>query len=155
MLHKSFIDLEAVQELNAWADSITKPKKPTTDGSSGSWSLAELENVPSVVNVVRSKCLGIAGECFVEPMFRDFINETLLGRHVHRHTDPTVGEYKHIRYNILLRKPKAGGVLYHDDIEIPMDEGDLYILDTAKWHGITMVTEGKLYRSIVFGFLIP
>jgi hypothetical protein len=155
MLQKSFIsDSERIELLN-WVSSISN----LTNEANGKFctyeKIKDLNSIPTCVNSIRKKCMSITGLCYVEPIYEDFIVVVKPNGFVKKHTDPTVRGHKHIRFNILVKKPQQGGNLIVDDVKISFEEGDCYILDTSKVHGISVVYGDISYNSIVFGFLVP
>jgi hypothetical protein len=155
MLLTSFINENETTQLNDWLKHI-KHFKRNANGELASFSLlSDLNNVPSVVDVVRNKCLRITGRCLREPVFQDFINEILPSGYVNNHTDATRDGYKHIRFNILLQKPLSGGNIIFNGKQIQQNVGDCFVLNTSYEHGVSKVNDRVSYRSIVFGFLIP
>jgi hypothetical protein len=55
-------------------------------------------------------------------------------------------------FNILLKKPKNGGVILHGTSQVLLNEGDAYVLDASVLHGITTVQSDDEYYSLVLWF---
>ena len=55
-------------------------------------------------------------------------------------------------FNILLQKPKKGGLILHGTSQVLLNNGDAYILDASILHGITTVESDDDYYSLVLWF---
>lgn len=91
-----------------------------------------------------------------EPRYKTFIgNHFLDGAYTHVHTDHAPEGYEHVRCNVLVKKPTEGGNPILDDVEISVEENDLWIcLASLEKHSTTPIKGGE--RIIVsFGALVP
>jgi len=153
MLIKSFIDKETIRELLIWSETQNLYRH-TSLGRYGFFSfLDELNNHPKCVNLIRQKCSNLTNAKFVEPIYKDFVNEIFIGGYVIEHTDPTVNGYKHLRCNIMLQKPQTGGQIIFNGKPVELEIGDMFLLDTSNQHAVSTVQGLLNYKTIVFGFL--
>lgn len=153
MLIKSLISKDEAVQLLDW--TVTQNiYQHTSVGEHGFYStLDELNNHPSLINVIRKKCSDYVDGVYQEPIYKDLANEVFINGYVQEHTDPTVKGYKHLRCNIMLQKPDTGGQIVFNGNPIDMDIGDMYIVDTSLPHGVSKVQGKVTYKTIVFGFL--
>lgn len=85
-----------------------------------------------------------------EPLFGNFLGVNSAGGNVHEHMDPG-DEYgnHHLRLNIMIQKPLAGGMPVIDGIEYAIEEGQAWINYASDWkHGSTKV-EGDRDRIVL------
>lgn len=153
MLVKSFIDNHTVKVLINWIDTQNIYLHESI-GNVGFYSLlGELNNHPKIINEIRTKCQNLVKGVYQEPIIKDFVNEVFIDGFVHRHTDPTVKGYKHLRCNIMLQKPTTGGQIIFNGKAIELEVGDMYVVDTSILHSVSEVKGNNTYKTIVFGFL--
>ena len=155
MLVKSFINKKTVQELLNWTSTQNLQQNCVNGNLSFYTFLKDLNNFPSSINEVRKKCQNLVGGVYQEPVYKDVIAEILKNGFINEHTDPTVEGYKHLRCNILLQKPKKGGEIFFNKKPVPLDIGDLYVVDTSILHSVSLVEGSISFIGISFGFLVP
>jgi len=68
------------------------------------------------------------------------------------HKDFVKDDIAYTNLNILLKKPKEGGIIIHGNKKIEMEEKDLYILNGAVEHGISSLKSNDEYYSLVLWF---
>lgn len=77
-------------------------------------------------------------------------NHYVDGAFVHEHTDPAPEGYEHVRCNLMIKKPKVGGLPIIDGEELDVDEGDLWLcLASLEKHSSTPISGGE---RIIFSF---
>jgi hypothetical protein len=92
----------------------------------------------------------------VEPMYKILTGVHFLeGAFTQTHTDPAPSGMVHVRCNVMLKKPPAGGMPLVDGEEFSVDEGDLWIvLASLEQHGSTPISAPeRVIKS--FGGLVP
>ena len=158
MLHKSFISIKQIEECLSWSTTLPKKISHDCNGYLANLSVFGESNdvliVPKSLNFIRHKCISLLGKCIREPQLKDFYFEIHPNGYINTHTDGVYEGYKHLRCNILLQKPKEGGVIIEDGVAINMDVGDMFVLKTWLPHSVTTVKSNIKYKSFVFGFLI-
>lgn len=98
-----------------------------------------------------------AFECFglkptkVEPMFENFTGIHYLdGAFTHEHNDPAPKGFDHVRCNLMIKKPMAGGNPVIDGKEFEIDVNDLWLCIASKeLHKSTPISGGE---RIIFSF---
>lgn len=90
-----------------------------------------------------------------EPMFKDFCGFITEGGAIHAHTDPGHSGKQHVRFNVMVSKPEAGGMPVQDGIEMAIEAGDVWRCDASRVkHWCTPVVGCKPRIVLSFGFLI-
>jgi len=98
---------------------------------------------------------GLVPKC-VEPVYKIFTGVHFLkGAYTHLHIDDAPIDTVHVRCNVMLKKPPAGGMPLVDGEELSVDEGDLWIiLASLEQHGSTPISAPeRVIKS--FGGLVP
>lgn len=156
MLIKKYLDQDSVKALDAYCSQDGHFYRQATGRNNWYFYLHEQADLPELFKEIRARITDtLRAGWKVQPILLDLLCELTDGGWVHAHTDATERGFQHIRYNILLSKPKEGGMLLHDGKRILMEEGDMYVLDTALRHGVTTMKGDKPYRLLSYGFLIP
>jgi hypothetical protein len=91
-----------------------------------------------------------------EPQFKNFIGHHYQdGAFTHTHQDAAPDGYVHTRCNWMIKKPQNGGNPVLDNVEVSVEEGDLWLcLASLERHGSTPISGGE--RLICsFGALVP
>jgi hypothetical protein len=78
-----------------------------------------------------------------------FVKIDTLG-YISPHKDWVEKGLKVVNLNILLKKPKEGGIILHDNKQVLMKENDMYELDASLLHGVSTVKEGKYYSLVIW-----
>jgi len=55
-------------------------------------------------------------------------------------------------FNVLLQKPKSGGIILHNKSQVLLNVGDAYILDASILHGVTTVKGNMNFYSLLLWF---
>ncbi len=74
--------------------------------------------------------------------------------HIPNHTDDTIDNYHHIRYNLFLLKPLRGGDCLYDSQKYSPNEREYIMCDATKNHSTTPIIGLKPRIVISYGFLI-
>ena len=71
---------------------------------------------------------------------------------VSAHVDGLERNLQVMNFNILLQKPKQGGIILHNNSQVIMEENDLYIVDASILHGLSSIKSNDEYYSLVLWF---
>lgn len=71
---------------------------------------------------------------------------------VSAHVDGLERNLQVMNFNILLQKPKQGGIILHNNSKVIMEEKDLYIVDASILHGLSSIKSNDEYYSLVLWF---
>jgi hypothetical protein len=71
-------------------------------------------------------------DCPIEPMFKDYCGFITEGGAIHQHQDPDHNGKQHVRFNVMVSKPEAGGIPVQDGIEMHVEEGDVWRCDASR-----------------------
>jgi hypothetical protein len=89
-----------------------------------------------------------------EPMFKDFCGVITDGGAIHPHQDQDANGKQHVRFNVMVSKPLAGGMPVQDRTEMAVDEGDVWRCDASRVrHWCTPVQGAKPRIVLSYGFL--
>lgn len=155
MIIKDFITDGQLAELLAWSSSIVDNNEP---------NFVEIETIPNApvwLDELRAKCAAVSEEgAYLPSLTPDFVLSVPVDVEISSHVDGGAnvskdgvpGNYKHIRFVILLQKPDAGGELWSKGDLISYEEKDCFVLDTSCPHELTKVEGAKRYMSLVYGF---
>lgn len=157
MVLKDFITYQQQQEILAWSKTLVLTDEPNfTD-------IVDIPYEPLYLNEIRNKCLNTSSDnLYLNSVTSPFVLGVPIGSDINPHVDGTTnitfegvaGNYKHIRFVILIQKPDVGGQLIVDNNIINLEEGDCYAFDTSLEHSITKVEGLKDYFALVFPFEI-
>lgn len=155
MIIKNFITDSQLAELLVWSSSIVDNGEP---------NFVEIETIPNApvwLDELRAKCAAVSEDgAYLPSLTPDFVLSVPVNVEISSHVDGganvskdgIAGDYKHIRFVILLQKPEVGGNLWSDGSLVSYEEKDCFILDTSLPHELTKVDGSKRYMSLVFGF---
>jgi hypothetical protein len=155
MIIKDFITDSQLAELLAWTSSIVDNGEP---------NFVEIETIPNApvwLDELRAKCAAVSEEgAYLPSLVSDFVLSVPVDVEISSHVDGganvsvdgVAGNYKHIRFVILLQKPDAGGHLWSEGNLISYEAKDCFVLDTSRPHELTKVEGAKRYMSLVYGF---
>jgi hypothetical protein len=94
-------------------------------------------------------------DCPTEPVFQDFCGFITEGGAIHPHSDSDHSGKQHVRFNVMVSRPDIGGTPVQDDIEIAVEEGDVWRCDASRVrHWCTPVQGPKPRIVLSYGFLI-
>lgn len=114
--------------------------------------------VPPIFWDVRQRAISIFGvtEYEDEPRFKCFLGCNTEGGFVHRHRDDAPPGKYHVRMNIMLSKPEAGGEPVIDGRKISVGERDLWCFyPSVILHESTPVRGSRKRFVISIGILVP
>jgi hypothetical protein len=91
-----------------------------------------------------------------EPVFKDFCGLITEGGAVQRHMDTNSAGLFHVRFNVMVSKPLAGGEPVVDGEVLDIEEGEIFRVDAGlKPHWCLPVRGSKPRIILSFGFLCP
>jgi hypothetical protein len=91
----------------------------------------------------------------LEPMFKDLCGFITEGGAIHQHQDPDHNGKQHVRFNVMVSKPEAGGVPVQNGVETVVEEGDVWRCDASRVrHWCTPVQGPKPRIVLSYGFLV-
>jgi hypothetical protein len=91
-----------------------------------------------------------------EPLYKCFLGCNTEGGFVHRHVDKSPPGKYHIRMNIMLSKPMAGGEPVVGDKRIRIDERDLWCFYPSVMFHESVPVRGSRKRFVIsIGILVP
>ena len=120
-------------------------------------TLKNVANVPKIIFEIKNKIL--ENEKIYswqeDPFFGDIITYNSHGGFIHRHTDPTLPNKRHLRFNLFLSKPFFGGVPIYNDKKMPFSERNYTKYEVNKYfHESTPVFGFKPRIAISYGISI-
>jgi hypothetical protein len=90
-----------------------------------------------------------------EPMFQDYCGFITEGGAIHQHQDPDHNGRQHVRFNVMVSKPEAGGMPVQDGEEMAVNEGDVWRCNASRVrHWCTTVQGPKPRIVLSYGFLL-
>jgi len=97
---------------------------------------------------------GLTG-CPTEPVFQDFCGYITEGGAIHPHQDSDHGGRQHVRYNVMVSRPEAGGMPIQDGVVLTVAEGEVWRCNASRVrHWCTPVQGPKPRIVLSFGFLV-
>jgi len=81
--------------------------------------------------------------------YGDYIGRITNGGKIHRHDDPTIPGYDHVRFNLFLSVPKKGGFPIYDGVTIPVKVGDYVKCNSSKEYHECELVEGNMPRIVI------
>ena len=151
------IDSAMLAPVVSWAIKRRESFKPNGQGRQYGVLYRKDLAPPLEVWEIRRKIVeanGLQG-CDTEFLFQDFCGFITEGGAIHQHQDQGCNGKQHVRFNVMVSKPNAGGIPVQDGVEIAVNEGDVWRCDASRvLHWCTPV-QGKKPRIVLsFGFLI-
>jgi hypothetical protein len=151
------IDAALLAPVSAWAIERHKAFQPNGHGRQYGVLYREDLTPPSEVWEIRRQIVeanGLQG-CDTEPMFQDFCGFITAGGAIHEHQDFDHNGKQHIRFNVMVSKPEAGGTPVQDGVEMPAEEGVVWRCDASRVrHWCTPVQGPKPRIVLSYGFLV-
>lgn len=151
------IDAALLAPVSVWAVESHKAFKPNGHGRQyGSLYREDLAPPPEVWEIRRLvvEASNLQGYP-TEPMFQDYCGFITEGGAIHPHQDPDHNGKQHVRFNVMVSKPEAGGVPVQDGKELAVEEGDVWRCDASRVrHRCTPVQGPKPRIVLSYGFLI-
>jgi hypothetical protein len=81
--------------------------------------------------------------------YGDYIGHITNGGKIHKHNDPTIPGYDHVRFNLFLSIPKKGGFPIYDGVTIPVSVGDYVRCNSSKYYHECEIVEGDIPRIVI------
>jgi hypothetical protein len=151
------IDATLLAPVFVWAIESHKAFKPNGFGRQyGILYRKDLAPPPEVWEI-RQQIVEANGlqACDTEPMFQDFCGFIIEGGAIHQHQDFDHSGKQHVRFNVMVSKPEAGGAPMQNGVEIPAEEGDVWRCDASLVrHWCTPVVGVKPRIVLSYGFLL-
>lgn len=93
---------------------------------------------------------------FTEPILQDYCGIITEGGAIQPHRDSDNIDGVHVRYNVMISKPRLGGDPYQDGVLIPVEEGEVWRCNASRVaHWCSQVVGDRPRIVLSFGFLIP
>ena len=151
------IDAALLAPVSAWAVESHKAFQPNGPGRQyGVLYRKDLTPPPEVWEIRRQivEANNLQG-CPTEPMFQDYCGFITEGGAIHEHQDQDHNGKQHVRFNVMVSKPDAGGAPVQDGIEMHVEEGAVWRCDASRVrHWCTPVQGTKPRIVLSYGFLI-
>lgn len=144
-----------LQPVSIWAHESHKAFKP--NGKGRQYGLLQELTPPAEVWGIKRKIIEAHGlqHAEQEPMFKDFCGFITEGGAIHPHSDQDHNGKRHVRFNVMVSKPEAGGMPVQDGVEMVVEEGDVWRCDASRVkHWCTPVVGSKPRIVLSYGFLI-
>jgi hypothetical protein len=151
------IDAALLAPVSAWAIESHKAFEPNGDGRQyGVLYRKDLTPPPQVWEIRRQIVEANRLQGFsTEPMFQDFCGFITEGGAIHPHKDPDNNGKQHVRFNVMVSKPEAGGTPVQDGLEMAVEEGDVWRCDASRVRHWCTPVQGQKPRIVLsYGFLI-
>jgi hypothetical protein len=148
-------DAALLMPVARWANESHKAFRP--NGFGRQYGFLDAENSPAEVWEIKRKIVEANGlqNAEQEPVFKDFCGYITAGGAIQPHKDSDHNGKQHVRFNVLISKPKQGGVPVQDGKEISVDEGEVWRCDASQVrHWCTPVVGQKPRIVLSYGFLI-
>ena len=151
------IDAALLAPVSVWAVESHKAFTPNGFGRQyGVLYRKDLTPPPEVWEIRRQivEANNLQG-CPTEPVFQDFCGFITEGGAIHPHQDGDHNGRQHVRFNVMISKPEAGGIPVQDGVELEVEEGDVWRCDASRVrHWCTLVQGLKPRIVLSYGFLI-
>jgi hypothetical protein len=151
------IDAALLAPVSAWAIESHKAFKPNGYGRQyGVLYREDLAPPPEVWEIRRLVVEANSLQtCPTEPVFQDYCGFITEGGAIHPHQDPDYNGKQHVRFNVMVSKPEAGGIPVQDGEALAVEEGDVWRCDASRVrHWCTPVQGPKPRIVLSYGFLI-
>jgi hypothetical protein len=151
------IDTAQLEPVVAWA--VKSHRSFTRNGQGRQYGILYRKDLlpPNEVWEIRRRIIEGHGlqNYPTEPLFQDYCGFITEGGAIHPHQDPDHNGRKHVRFNVMVSKPEAGGIPVQDDTEIAVAEGDVWRCNASRVrHWCTPVRGSKPRIVLSYGFLI-
>lgn len=151
------VDPKLLAPVFDWATENHKSFRPNGVGRFYGVLYREDLTPPQAVWAIRSQVVegyNLQG-CETEPVFQDFCGVITDGGAIHPHRDSDHSGKQHVRFNVMVSKPEAGGTPVQDGHEMPVVEGGVWRCDASQvQHWCTPVQGPKPRIVLSFGFLV-
>ncbi len=118
----------------------------------------KISEKPKLIGEIKIRILFKENICTWEqdPFFGDIITCNTEGGFIHQHTDPSLPNREHIRFNLFLSKPKKGGDPILMNQILSFEERQYIRYHVNKQHHKSLPVEGDKPRiAISYGISIP
>lgn len=82
-------------------------------------------------------------------VYGDYIGYIKNGGKIHKHKDPTIFGYDHLRFNLFLSVPTKGGYPIYNGVTIPVKVGDYVRCNASKEYHECEIVEGHVPRIVL------
>jgi hypothetical protein len=151
------IDAELLKPIAHWANKSHKSFQPNGHGRQyGILYREDLTPPPEVWEIRRQivEANNLHG-CQTQPILQDFCGFITEGGAIHKHQDSDHNGKQHVRFNVMVSKPDAGGTPVQDGVEMAVKEGDVWRCDVSRvFHWCTPVQGPKPRIVLSYGFLL-
>jgi hypothetical protein len=151
------IDAALLAPVSSWAIESHKTFQPNGYGRQyGILYREDLTPPPEVWEIRRQIVEANNLQAYpTEPLFKDFCGFITEGGAIHQHQDTDHNGKQHVRFNVMVSRPKAGGIPVQDGIEMHVEEGDVWRCNASRVrHWCTTVQGPKPRIVLSYGFLI-
>jgi len=151
------IDAALLTPVSAWAVESHKAFRP--NGPCRRYGVLQRDDLappPEAWEIKRRIVEAQALQCAdQEPIFKDFCGFITEGGSIHPHTDQDHDGKQHVRFNVMVSKPEAGGLPVQDGVEMAVEVGDVWRCDASRVrHWCTPVQGTKPRIVLSYGFLV-
>ena len=156
MITSSVINIVEQLTLLTWAFKNKNKFLPNLIDPKREWMQLKRGECPELIWEIKKRIVD-------RENIKNYIDDTHIGdiitwgqhnTHIPNHTDDTIDNYNHMRYNLFLLKPLRGGNCLYDSKKYNPNERDYVICDVTKNHSTTPVVGPKPRIVISYGFLI-
>jgi hypothetical protein len=109
-------------------------------------------NPPNLFSEIKKKILikeNILNNYIDDSPYGDYIGYISNGGKIHKHIDPTIAGYDHVRFNLFLSLPKKGGLPIYNDVTIPVKVGDYVKCNSSKEYHECQIVESDIPRIVI------
>lgn len=148
--------IEVLPVLN-WALNNVSLFKNNICGQHRKFKIFEENNYPKEVLNVKNEIINNFNlkNKKQEPIYKDFCGFITEGGYVHKHKDSNKDNLIHTRFNVLISKPIEGGIVFINNKEIIVEEGEVWKCEAGLYEHWTTPVIGIKPRIILsFGFLL-
>jgi hypothetical protein len=149
------IDATLLAPVSVWAHESHKAFRP--NGFGRQYGVLQELQPPAEAWEIKRLIVEAHGlhEAKQEPLFRDFCGFITEGGAIHQHQDQDHNGKQHVRFNVMVSKPEAGGTPVQDGVEMHVEDGDVWRCNASRVrHWCTPVQGPKPRIVLSYGFLI-
>jgi hypothetical protein len=149
------IDARLIERVRYWANESHNAFK--SNGHGRQYGVLQELQPPTEVWEIKHQIVEANGlqSAEQEPVFRDFCGFITESGAIHPHQDQDHGGKQHVRFNVMVSKPEAGGVPVQDGEELAVEQGDVWRCDASRVrHWCTPVQGPKPRIVLSYGFLV-
>jgi len=156
MITSSVISIVEQLTLLTWVYKNRNKFLPNLIDPKRKWIQLEREKCPELIWEIKKRIVD-------RENIKNYIDDTHIGdimtwgihnTYIPNHTDDTIDNHKHVRYNLFLLKPFGGGDCLYDSQKYIPSEREYLMCDATKNHSTTPVVGLKPRIVISYGFLI-